>query len=381
MKKIFFALAVMLFCICAATVGVCAEEVYENETVPSEYGDFFDSLPDEIIDKLPSRADSDDAVDIKDAASEVSRPQSLINMLISAFGRSLTEALPRLALLLGIVIISSVINTVASALPGGLFRACELISRLCTYSAIAMVVLSSLSSLRDYFGRLFTSVAAFVPLSATLFAMGGGFSTAVSSSATLSVILSICEFICGYTVIPFFCICLSLSLLSAFDGVFSTAGGSISASIKKWYMTALGFVMMILTASLLSQTIISSKADGMAMRGAKFAVSSFVPVAGGTVSSTLGTLAASIEMLRGSVGVIGITVIIMMLLPTVLELAAMRLVLGISEFVAGMLSAVGEKRLLSEIGGLYGYLEGVAVLCSVIFIIAFAVFSSVMTPF
>lgn len=371
----------MLFCICAATVGVCAEEVYENETVPSEYGNFFDSLPDEIIDKLPSRADSDDAVDIKDAASEVSRPQSLIKMLISAFGRSLTEVLPRLALLLGIVIISSVINTVASALPGGLFRACELISRLCTYSAIATVVLSSLSSLRDYFGRLFTSVAAFVPLSATLFAMGGGFSTAVSSSTTLSVILSICEFICGYTVIPFFCICLSLSLLSAFDGVFSTAGGSISASIKKWYMTALGFVMMILTASLLSQTIISSKADGMAMRGAKFAVSSFVPVAGGTVSSTLGTLAASIEMLRGSVGVIGITVIIMMLLPTVLELAAMRLVLGISEFVAGMLSAGGEKRLLSEIGGLYGYLEGVAVLCSVIFIIAFAVFSSVMTPF
>jgi stage III sporulation protein AE len=146
-------------------------------------------------------------------------------------------------------------------------------------------------------------------------------------------------------------------------------------------MTALGFIMMILSASLLSQTVISSKADGMAMRGAKFAVSSFVPIAGGTLSSTLGTLAASIEMLRGSVGVIGIIVIIIMLLPTVLELAAMRLVLGISEFVAGMISAAGEKRLLSEIGGLYGYLEGVAVLCSVIFIIAFAVFSSVMTPF
>lgn len=381
MKKIILALTVMLLSIYASTIGVCAEEVYENETVPSEYGEFFESLPNKVIDKLPSGLGSDNVSEIEGAASELSSPQSLIKMLISAFGESLAEALPRLALLLGIVIISSVIYTVSSSLSGGLGRVCELISRLCAYSAIATVALSSLSSLKDYFDTLFSSVAAFLPLSTTLFAMGGSFSTAVSSSATLSVILAICEFICGYTVIPFFCICLSLSLLSAFDGVFASAGGTVSASIKKWYMTALGFIMMILTASLLSQTIISSKADGMAMRGAKFAVSSFVPIAGGTLSSTLGTLAASIEMLRGSVGVIGIIVIIIMLLPTVLELAAMRLVLGISEFVAGMISAAGEKRLLSEIGGLYGYLEGVAVLCSVIFIIAFAVFSSVMTPF
>ena len=138
---------------------------------------------------------------------------------------------------------------------------------------------------------------------------------------------------------------------------------------------------MILTSSLVAQNIIASKADGMAMRGAKFAASSFIPVSGGTVSSTLGTLASSVEMIRGSVGVIGIIAIIFMLLPTVIELAIMRLICSISEFAAGMLSCTGEQRLLSEIGGLYGFLEGVAVLCSVIFIIAFAIFASVSAPF
>ena len=381
MKRIFFALAVILISIYVAIIGVCAEEVYESETAPREYGDFIGTIPDTVTDKLPSGISSDDVAMIENAASEISSPQSLIKMLLSAFGESLTKVLPRLALLIGIVIISSVIYTVSLSLSDGLKRACDILTRLCTYSFIATVVVSSLSSLKDYFSTLFTAVTAFLPLSATLFAMGGSISTAVSSSATLSVILALCEFICGYTVIPLFCICLSLSLLSAFDGAFSYAGDTISSSIRRWYMSALGFVLMILTASLLSQTVISTKADGMAMRGAKFAVSSFVPIAGGTVSSTLSTLASSVEMLRSSVGVIGIVVIILMLLPTVLELAAMRLVLGISEFIAGMLSVQSEKKLLSEIGGLYGYLEGIAVLCSVIFIIAFAVFSSIAVPF
>lgn len=304
MKKTFFALTVLLITICAVTFGAQAEDVYENETLPSEYGEFINSLPDEVIDKLPSGASSDDVTNVEDAASEISSPQSLIKMLASAFGESLSGALPRLALLLGIVIISSIIYTVSSSLSGGLGRVCDLLARLCTYSAIATVAVTSLSSLKDYFAKLFSAVAAFLPLSATLFAMGGSFSTAVSSSASLSAVLTICEFVCSYTVIPFFCLCLSLSLLSAFDGIFSAAGGSISANLKKWYVTALGFIMMILTASLLSQTVIASKADGMAMRGAKFAVSSFVPISGGTVSATLGTLAASVEMLRGSVGVI-----------------------------------------------------------------------------
>ena len=138
---------------------------------------------------------------------------------------------------------------------------------------------------------------------------------------------------------------------------------------------------MVLTSSLAAQSIIAAKADGVAMKGAKFAASSIIPVSGGAVSSTLGTLASSIEMLRGSVGVIGVIAILLMLLPVIVELAVMRLVCSISEFAAGMLSCGGEQKLLSEIGSLYGFLEGVAVLCSVIFIIAFAIFASVAAPF
>ena len=41
-----------------------------------------------------------------------------------------------------------------------------------------------------------------------------------------------------------------------------------------------------------------------------------------------------------------------------------------------MLGCSGEKRLLDEIGSLYGYLEGLAAISAVVFVMALAVFAS-----
>jgi hypothetical protein len=56
-------------------------------------------------------------------------------------------------------------------------------------------------------------------------------------------------------------------------------------------------------------------------------------------------------------------------------------VFTIGSFCASTLGADGEARLLSELDSLYGYLEGIAVLSAVIFIIAFGVFAATTTPF
>jgi hypothetical protein len=66
----------------------------------------------------------------------------------------------------------------------------------------------------------------------------------------------------------------------------------------------------------------------------------------------------------------------MFLIPVIVHIALLRGIYALAAFLAGMLGCGGEQRLLSEVGGLYGYLEGIAVLCSVIFLIAMAVFAS-----
>ena len=91
---------------------------------------------------------------------------------------------------------------------------------------------------------------------------------------------------------------------------------------------------------------------------------------------TTDNLAASVELIRGAVGVIGVVVVLLMLIPVVVELALLRGVFALTSFMAGMLGCSGEQKLLTEIGSLYGYLEGIAALSAAVFVIAFGIFAS-----
>ena len=376
--KVIFAVLVCLLVLGIFSIPAGADEY---ETMPGEYTDFFDSIDGEISDKLPSGLHSGEKGEINAAAKELIAPAAILGMLVDALSVGIENAAPTLALVLGIVVISAILSAFARE-SGGLSRVVEGCIRLCTFTAISGIAVKCVESLSLYFERLFSAVAAFLPLSAARYAMGGNLTTAASSTTVMGITLTICQFFCTKTVIPVFCICLCTSMLSSLEGQEGvSAGGTVSGMIRKWYTAALAFVMMILTCSLGGSTLLSSKADNVAMRGAKFAVSSFIPVSGGAVSSTLGNLAASIELLRGSVGIIGIVIILMMLLPTLIELALLRGVFLLGGFCASTLGSNAEAKLLSQLDSLYGYLEGIAVLSAVIFIIAFGVFASVSTPF
>lgn len=368
----------IVFILALFTLNVRADD---GISLPEQYRDFIDSLDGEISDKLPDGALSSDKTEIKDAAQALTSPKQILSSILEAFNGELGGVLPRLAMILAIVIISSLCYSVGSHCSGGLARAVDVCVRLCSFCAISGVALECAESVRAYFERLFEAVASFIPLSAAMYAMGGNLTSAASSSATLTITLAVCQFVCGYTVIPVFCLCLCMSLVGVFGGVSGSLGATVGGTVRKWYTTAMAFLMMILAGAISSQSILSSKADNAAMKGVKFAVSNFVPLFGGTVSGTLGTLSSSVELLRGSVGIIGVGVIFAMLVPTVIELALMRAVFSVGAFCAGMVGCPNEQRIMNDIGSLYGYLEGAALMCSAVFVIAFGIFAASVTPF
>ncbi len=375
--RIFAIILSLMAVIILGTVRVNAEE----GSLPEEYGDFANSFEGSVADELLEGVLSDDPDDVNGAAQEMIRPARLLQMVIEAFGHSVGEVMPSLLTILAIVILSSLCYSVSSFCGEGISRAVDICVRLCSFCATSGVAISCAQGLKEYFEGLFSAVAAFIPLSATMYAMGGNLTSAASSSATLGVILSVCQFICGYTVMPVFCLCLCTSVMSAFDGSAGLLGATVGSTVRKWYTAAVAFVMSVLTAALASQSILSAKADNAAMRGVKIAVSSFVPLFGGSLSSTLGTLSSSVELLRGSVGIIGIVVIFAMLLPVAIELALMRAVFSVGAFCAGLVGCPAEQRIMTEAGSLYGYLEGAALMCSAVFIIALGIFAASLTPF
>lgn len=357
---IFTCLAFVLF-LCFS-LGVEAEEI-------SEYKNFADSIPDDIADKLPDSVIDGDSENIADGVSEMSGVRFLLSELSDGLLSGVKSSLPLVCGVCGLLLIASLITMVSQSFSENSGASVRLISKLCVFASVASGIMGSLDSLKEYFQGLCALAAAYIPLSAALYSMGGNVSAAVASSSSFGVTLTVCEFIFAYTVFPVFCFCMCINICSVFEP--SRALCRISESVKKNYTLLLSLLMAILTVSISAQTFIAAKADNLAMRGAKFILGNFIPIFGGAVSSTLGNVASSVELMRGCVGIGGIIIIILMLLPMVAELFVMRMLYSVSSVFAGIIGCEEEGGLLSEISSLYGYLLGVAAICSSAFIISF----------
>lgn len=365
-RKILCGAIFALLLACALTLGVCAEE----NKMPDEYKDFLDSLPNDAASSLPEGIYSEDAQEVADAVSRMSGVEYLFSLLIQGFGSGLSRVIPQLALVVGLLTASAVGGLLSTHFSPSAAKIYGLCSRLALFCAIGGVAVSVLLNVKAFLSRLCATVSAFVPLSATLYTMGGNIGAATKSGAGLLFTLGAVEFISGAVVVPLFCFCLCMSLVSCASADIGSV--SLGGGVKKAFLSVLGIITMILSLSLSSQTLISAKADSLAMKGAKMFLGG-IPVTGGTVSSSLGTLASSVELIRGTVGVGGIIILLMLLLPTLIELWLMRGMYSLLGSFSGMLGMAGEQRLLTEVSELYGILEGVAIMCSVVFFVAMGV--------
>lgn len=366
MKKSAIFTLIFIFILTFFSVLASAEESDGGLILPDEYGDFVDSLPEGVVDSLPEGFLSDDPEDVGAAIKEMSSPMALISLLLDGIVGGVKDISPTLMCAIGVVLISAVLSQISSSFKqdniGGF------ISRLCIISLVLSLVYKSILLVSEYFTNLCRMASAYLPLSAVLFAIGGNVTTAATSSATFGICLSVCQFIFTYTAIPVFVFSLSLAIVSSFYE--SKIIASISGAVKKYYTMLLSFVMTVLSISIGSQTFISSKADNAAMRGAKFLFGNFIPVSGGTISSSLGAIASGVELIRGCVGVGGVVVIFMMLIPLVCHISAMKLFFFALEIFLG---ATGESNsFILQISSLYSYLLGIAAISSSVFILSFS---------
>ncbi|MBQ9797044.1 MAG: hypothetical protein IJW50_04915 [Clostridia bacterium] len=368
--RLFSSLLILLTLV--LVIGVSAEET-NLEALPQEYLDFLESLPQELLELLPDTLFSTDKDEVGSGVEELSDFSYLLRTLLSLVGLRLGECAGLLASVCGILLISAVCKALQSNLRT------ESIARafsFCTTAAIIVLLFSkgfsSMQATADYFQALNRFTSASIPLMGGLYAIGGNVSSAVATSAGLTVFLTVLEEIVGRTVIPFCGICLALCMVNAMDA--SVRVGTLLGSIKKNYTTALSFLMMLLLAMLGSQSILGAAKDTLAMRSAKFAAGSMIPVVGGSVAELIKTVSASVGYLRGTVGICGVLLLLLLLFPTLVELLLVRMTWQLSASLADLLGCDGEKKLLEEFASINGYLIAAVAICSSVLFFAFTIF-------
>ncbi len=359
--------------------GFAADTDVDSQSIgiPQEFDDILAQLPDRLRDALPQGIFSDDPDVFSESVGQMTGPAYLLKTVLELLGVKLQDSLALFCTCIGLVLLSALLRRLASMF--GDAPHLRICNRLCILAALTGGSYAILSEVSAYFSQLTAFIGACIPVMGTLYAIGGNVGAAVANNAVLTSALTVCGIFCGKSILPVFGGCFALSLVDSLSQEINLSG--VINLVKKTWMTVFGFLSLLLTASLSMQTLLATKSDSLGMKSAKYVAGNLIPVFGNTVAGTLGTLSASVELIRSSVGICGVLLLLLLLLPSLLHLLILRLVYMSIGAVSGLLACNEETALFNELTSLYGYLAGAACICTVVFLIAFALLCGCGTAF
>lgn len=371
-KRVFLTTCAVLFAFLLLLPAGAEEATGAAESVEeSGFGairEFRESLPPEVTALLPDGFFGEDPETVASAVQNAADVPKILAYIRDFLGVSLRQALPLLAAVSGILVLSAVLRAVGATSGVGTGRAFS----FCSVTVLTLLLLrqslSGVSRLRAWFEMLCTLAGSMLPMMGTLYALGGNVGAAAANHTVMSVFLSVAQMLCTRAVLPVAGICLLLAVCDALTG--RAALKPLGNLIKRTFTLGFSFLMLLLSFLLGLQTTLAAGSDTLALRTVRFAAGSFLPVVGGSVSEAMKTVAGSISYLRTLAGSGGILVLFLFFLPTFLTVLTTRIVFLLCGALAELLEAKSEGRVLSELASVYGFF--LAVIAAVFTMAVFA---------
>ena len=364
-----FLCAVMLF---VGAFGIFVSAKTENE-IADDFSALTEHLGDEERELLDDGLSSGEIEETQGALTRMLTPTGLFSMVDAISVRIIRDAVRLLAMLCGLLLLAAVLGALKNSFGGAaLSGAVDFLTSAAIFAAILSYQYRYLSEAQQMLTRLSSLMGAMIPIAGSVWAMGGNVTTASVGTASLYAFLTVTQRVVGQTVVPVCSFCMAAALCQSLGGDSSLRG--ITSAIKKTYTFTLGLIMTLLLTALSASTTLSAAADSVAARTAKLVSATVIPTVGSSIGETLRTVAASVGMLKSVVGIGGILLVALLVLPTVLSLVATRLVFLLAGGLAEILGCEREGRLLGELGGVFGCLLAVTAMSGVMFILALTIF-------
>lgn len=233
----------------------------------------------------------------------------LKNVFIKLVGEELTIAIRLMISVLIVIIINSICKAIIENL--GNEETAKIVYFL-QYMIIVMLVLSSFKEVLFLTKETITKIISFmnllVPLFTTLMLTTG---CIASSNIIQPVLLFFINFVgnfCNHFLIPMLLISIALTIVSNISDKVQIA--SIAKFLKSSIVWILGIVLTIFTCLLSLEGTLSSSVDGLTSKTAKAAVANLIPVVGKILGDTVETVIGCSNILKNTVGFIGVIMII-----------------------------------------------------------------------
>ncbi len=214
----------------------------------------------------------------------------------------------------------------------------------------------------------------FVPVYCTVLVASGKPATGAASGGLLLAVSEGVVQLSSNIITPIIGSYLAVCMCSSVSPVLKTSG--VAELMKKSANWIMGFIMTVYIGILGIQTTVNAAADNLAVKTGKFMIGSFVPVVGAPISEALTTVQSCVSLLKSSVGIYGVVVLALILLPTILELALWRISLLLSAVASSMFECDKVAAILRSADAAVSFLMGILLLNSVAFIISLTILTT-----
>lgn len=365
-------------------VGVLACPTYAEEytfsfddrrSVEKSFDELLSALPEDLRNELDSVSLDDTESTVK-ALREKTNLGAWLRKIFAAVEDALPSIIPSFVPMFSLILL---MTGAQAALPdspalkktfiefAGLFAAVE-VFRL-TASVVDIV--------RNYLDGVCKVMNCLVPVLEAVCLFGGKITEKAVTGGGILLLITLLGNFNNVVLVPLTYLLFTLSTVTMTCQEVKL-GGMVSG-LRKFIMRLWSIMGILLSFMLGIQNILAKSADNLASRTAKFAIGSFIPVAGGLLSEAFSTVQEGMAFIRQAAGIGGILLILAILLPGIIPLALYKLALSITASAAELLGVTSVVGLFTEIRGIVEFLLAVVLVTTLLFLLALMLFMKTQT--
>lgn len=311
MKRLFyfpFLFFVVLLSLTFSCVALEENDGFSNESIKE---DLFSSIDYDTLMALEQMGIDRDSFDnIFDVS---------VSGIIKFFNTTLKDkvklCISKISSLFGItVVIAAVSMLFVDALSSNAFSLISVVT-VCLFSVSA--VQSSVSAVLSVIKLSGNFMLSYAPIYTLVVSLAGNPAGALTyNSVALFIAEGISYFVSNIFVDAigiFFCFSISFMLNESIN-----INRFISA-VNKGVSITLGLAASVFTGFLSIRSVLGASVDAVTVKSIRFLISSLIPIVGSSISEAYSSLLGSINLIKGSVAVVGILVVLIINLPVIAE--------------------------------------------------------------
>ena len=345
------------------------DEILNSQTQLFRIDDFLSSAKKYTQDVFPD-------LDIKNLFTESldGNIENIIdlNFLEEIFFNEIRYAINLMASVVVVIIIHSIFKSIIENL--GNSTASQVVYFI-QYLVVVTVVINSFVSILDITKDTINDITNFmntlVPLLITLMLTTGTIATTTIVQPVLMIMINFIGNFINSFLIPILLISMTISIVSNISDKIQI--DRIAKFLKSSIVWILGIVLTIFSCTLSIEGTLSSSVDGLTSKTAKAAVSSFIPVVGKILGDTVDSVIGCGNILKNSIGIIGVIIIIGIIVIPVIKITVLWLSFKFTSAVCEMVADQKIVKLLDNIADNYKILLAILISVAVMFVIGITI--------